>query len=235
MPFIPEAGSFLPFYSRMIQLSLPSLSQVGQLAYNTRIFGTDCGHDPESYAFPLPDRTDKISLTNGLHIRIPIFLQLIGRNALFWADECPSELFENNPGSKSFILADLAGRINSLRETDLLPLFLSAMVFDYITFILTFRKYINLRSKRLNNTLLKVLVRGGNIYFMWDGSSPLFTASHFALKNSTPFMINLVNVDLIIFILETSPTTWLIGISLHPTGSGNPALTSPHSRVSSLE
>ncbi|KIJ31150.1 hypothetical protein M422DRAFT_267223 [Sphaerobolus stellatus SS14] len=48
----------------------------------------------------------------------------------------------------------------------LLPLSLSAISFDLVIFYLTLRKGLEARAKETGSTLLKVLVRGGNLYFM---------------------------------------------------------------------
>ncbi|KIJ28925.1 hypothetical protein M422DRAFT_269708 [Sphaerobolus stellatus SS14] len=49
---------------------------------------------------------------------------------------------------------------------DLLPLFLSSISFDLVIFYLTLRKGLEARAKGTGSTLLEVLVRGGNLYFM---------------------------------------------------------------------
>ncbi|KIJ31130.1 hypothetical protein M422DRAFT_267201 [Sphaerobolus stellatus SS14] len=50
--------------------------------------------------------------------------------------------------------------------TTLLPLFLSSISFDLVIFYLTLRKGLEARAKGTGSTLLKVLVQGGNLYFM---------------------------------------------------------------------
>ncbi|KIJ25953.1 hypothetical protein M422DRAFT_273044 [Sphaerobolus stellatus SS14] len=63
----------------------------------------------------------------------------------------------------------------------LLPLCVSALLFDITVFSLTFWKGIQARKRGANSTLMNVLVQGGNIYFL------------------TLFLVNLSNVFLILF------------------------------------
>jgi len=85
---------------------------------------------------------------------------------------CPfiNEIYENDPKSKSSaILFSVTHFLCSVK--DLLLLFASAMAFDTTIFCFTFHKGLQARCMGADNKLLKVLVQGGNVYFMWDGTS----------------------------------------------------------------
>ncbi|KIJ31160.1 hypothetical protein M422DRAFT_267240 [Sphaerobolus stellatus SS14] len=56
--------------------------------------------------------------------------------------------------------------LGSGNPNSLLPLFLCSISFDLVIFYLTLRKGLEARAKGTGSTLLKVLVRGGNLYFM---------------------------------------------------------------------
>ncbi|KIJ29990.1 hypothetical protein M422DRAFT_268555 [Sphaerobolus stellatus SS14] len=76
-------------------------------------------------------------------------------------------IYEDNSNNDAF--ADLCQPLDELvlnNPTSLLPLFLSSISFDLVIFYLTLRKGLEARAKGTGSTLLKVLVRGGNLYFM---------------------------------------------------------------------
>jgi len=87
------------------------------------------------------------------------------------SDTCPphDELYNNDPKCESYSSYLCIKTIATLTwlQTDLLPIFLSSISFDFIIFVFTIRKGLNARRKEdYSRSLLAVLVKGGNIYFM---------------------------------------------------------------------